>query len=196
MTMRYIQSLIIAASLCVAVGCDDKKPTPAATSATAEPIAKNPAKKLPRKLLPRDSAAMHSRRRSNGPGGALMRAALKAPELTDAQRTKLEGLTPKRMEGRRAPKAGGPDRGAYRKTMVEAVKAGKFDEKAFDEHIAAMSAAREEKTAERAKLLNTIHSILTPAQRKAVADSVRSRFAKEVDAPKGKGGGEGGGGEG
>jgi len=188
--MRYIPSLIVAASLCVAVGCEDKKPTPAATSATAEPIAKLPTKKPPRKFLPRDTAAMYGRRRGNEPGGALLGAALKAPELTDEQRTKLEALTPKRPEGRRTPKAGGPDRDAYRKTMVEAVKAGKFDAKSFDEHIAAMSKAREEKTVERAKLLNSIHAILTPAQRKAVAESVRGRFAEAVDAKKGKGGEE------
>ena len=188
MRLHSFSLILAAASMCFVVGCEDKKPTPAASSTSAKVQPASPALSIPK--LPPRKFARHDRmgrQRPKGAMGMLLGAAMKAPDLTEEQKGKLEALQPKPGEKPRDAKATKPDREGYHKAWLEAVKSGKVDEKAFDEHTKAMQKEREERKAEQAKHLNELHAILTPPQRKAVADSVRERLEKRGNDAKAKG---------
>jgi Spy/CpxP family protein refolding chaperone len=125
-----------------------------------------------------------TQQRRNDVVSMFVRAATGAPDLTDEQRTKLGGLRPKAGLGALQETA------EYRTAMIESVKSGKVDSAAFAKPAEAMEKAREEKRVERVARLNELHAVLTPTQRKAVADAVRGRLTNEPTAgarPPGRG---------
>lgn len=139
-------------------------------------------------------AGPHARPRGHhGPGGPehLLRAALHELELSDAQRSAIEGALAKLPERPMGPP---PEASAVFSALAEGVRAGKVDPAAvaakgggappagFEEHRAAVAGA-----------LETLHATLTKEQRRALVDAVAERMEGreprgERSGPRGPGG--------
>ncbi len=183
MSLRGIPVVAAVVFVAFGVGCEKKDPAPSpAASVVAQPVVSAPVPhRLPRSL-PRDFSRRQPRQ--DDVVSVFVREAASAPGLTDEQRAKLGGLRPKAGLRVREESA------EYRTAMIESAKSGKVDAAAMAKQVEAMEAAREARRGERVARLNDLHGILTPPQRKAVADAVRTRLSSESKAgerPKGRG---------
>jgi Spy/CpxP family protein refolding chaperone len=120
----------------------------------------------------------------------MIRTALHVEGLTDDQKTKIGALVEQMPAVGREATRGRSD-SAFGKTLTDAVKAGKVDAKVFEAQLEAMSKKRQEQRAKRAKVLNDLHAVLTPEQRKSVAGATRTKLSSEPDGAPGGGRGMG-----
>lgn len=182
--MRRIQnsSLLVALALAlVPVACSQEQQAPESSEKKQEVSqpAETP-KKLDKGKLGKlgkfrkdGKFGKFGRRGKGGPGQLLLKTALKDLELSDAQKEKIAALKPEKKDGRGDMKAGFAD---MKQAMVDAAKAGKVDQKAFDAKLAAMKEKHAERTAAQAKLLNGLYAALEPEQRVTLVAKVKAEM--------------------
>jgi len=113
--------------------------------------------------------------RHHDPAGKLLKTALAELELSDEQRTALEGLRDKAHESRRGwHKGDKPDR---HQMLIAALEGGEIDESACQARHQAKSEKIEQHLAARDERLATLHTTLTAEQRTALVEKVRARMA-------------------
>ncbi len=105
-------------------------------------------------------------------GHEFIGAALRALELTDAQRKTIEGALASLDDTHEA------DRKAFHKALADGVRAGKIDEAAASAKLGDVEKVASERRAAVAKALGTLHATLTPEQRAALVAHVEERMAK------------------
>ncbi|MCA9626022.1 MAG: Spy/CpxP family protein refolding chaperone [Myxococcales bacterium] len=111
-------------------------------------------------------------RRDKGPAQLLLKTALSELELSEDQKETITALKQEKQDAKRDPKS----REAMKTAMIEAAKAGKVDEKAFDEKIASMKEHQQARTAAQTKLLNGLYAALTPEQRTELVTKVKAEM--------------------
>ncbi len=124
----------------------------------------------------------HGFGRHGRPGGPdfLLVAALHELDLSDAQKTTIEGALEK---AKPAPREQGPDKSAMFTALAEGVRAGKIDAAAVQAKAGADDKGRDAHHAAVTDAVKTLHDTLTKDQRKALVAAVEKRM--EEHGPKG-----------
>ncbi|MGK4008876.1 Spy/CpxP family protein refolding chaperone [Sorangium sp. So ce1036] len=116
-----------------------------------------------------------------GPGGhhggahgpeRLLRAALHELDLSDAQRSTIQGALEGLRNGAKPP----PEGGAVFAALAEGVRAGAIDRAAIEAKLPAAGRWTEERRARVAGALGTLHATLTKEQRKQLVDTIAARM--------------------
>lgn len=198
---RFGAVLPLVGAMAVFAGCSGEA-TPTSAPAS-EDVAKAPqAAEAPKGAAAADKGGerdgkregMHGRRGGKhafGHGPAhMLGVALHELELSDAQKTKIEGAL-------EALRDDGPDHKkdpAAWKALADSVRAGKVDEAALNATLAKKAEGAEEHRAKMAEALSTLHATLTKEQRRALVDAMTAKVDRKGDkgerGPKGDGDGK------
>ncbi len=105
-----------------------------------------------------------------------LHAVLEGVDLTEEQKTAIEALH-KKPDGIRA--AYRQAKGALYEALSQAVASGDFEAQSFEPHLTAIAAAKASKREARMKMVTGFHGLLTPEQRKTVAETARELLSEE-----------------
>ena len=111
----------------------------------------------------------------------LLHRAMSKIELSDEQKNQAEMLHDEK-KGALKEEFQGP-KTAFHNALLAAVRSGKVDVADFATHFEALKKVRETRHQDFTNKINKLHAILTPPQRKAVADDVRSSLAESTGCP-------------
>jgi Spy/CpxP family protein refolding chaperone len=159
--------------------CEDKKaeknlaPPPAASSA---PMLKEPAGQAPAtSAKPRPNKRGHRAGLATGGTRAVLRAALRELDLTEEQKTEVESWN-ERVSGKKVDEA----ERALRETLAAGAREGKLDEAAVKTKLEALKGAARGAQDEAVAVLNELHALLKPAQRKTLVASLAARSERSA----------------
>jgi len=102
----------------------------------------------------------------------LLRAALHELDLSDAQRSTIEGALKGLRDGAKRP----PNDGAVIAALAEGVRAGAIDRTAIEAKLSAAAGWTEERRARVAEALSTLHATLTKEQRRKLVGTIAARM--------------------
>jgi Spy/CpxP family protein refolding chaperone len=123
-----------------------------------------------------DAGGSHGRHgHGRGHHGDLLHAALRLPDLTDAQRSQIENLE----KAKRAPHAAArAAHEALAQAVAAQVDANKIDRTKLTAQLKAVSDAETAVKTANAAAVTSLHGVLTPAQRTELADKVSAKIAE------------------
>jgi Spy/CpxP family protein refolding chaperone len=189
--MRYLRNrVLLVAAAVLAAACGQESPAPQETApgvAGAAPKAR--AVENAEVPPPGDLAQKRPGRGwSRDPLINTFHAALEGVELTDAQRARIDEL--QQNTGDDAASRLRAAKQALYGALAGAVESGEVDERAFESQLAAVKEAADAKREQRMEMVAALHEMLTPDQRKTVAEAARSWLNADAECPfAGKGGG-------
>jgi len=131
----------------------------------------------------RDGKGRHRRADKQGrrgfrdPAGGLFRAALSLDSLSAEQRSTVTKLADQRATARQKRGAQEATRDERRSELITAVRAGRVDDSMTQKRAAVVVEQRQAHFKARSERLSALHAALTPEQRQAAADIIRSRMA-------------------
>ncbi|MCP4678437.1 MAG: hypothetical protein GY854_23570 [Deltaproteobacteria bacterium] len=178
--------ILLAISGCLVLGCNGEPGSGPGESvdqgkqAVSQPAKTEATQAQTEKLGHKEHKGGYHKRHGHGKKGspivALVHAALKTVELTDEQRTKLKEIHDKKHEGKSEDIH--EAKTAFHQALVKAVEKGEMDVSAFDSQFEAIENGRKAKLDSRKEMLNELHALLQPEQRKALSDAARTKIVK------------------
>lgn len=177
---RHALLAVLPLSTLLALGCEKPSGDGPAVSATAPVVSSAPAASAPASAVasasaaPSASAATPGSDRRGGLPGMIAKAARDLPDLKDAQKATLSkiedglgGASPSRTEMK-----------ALHDDLMAGIRAGKIDAAKMKAHYDAIDLAVKARQDKEAEAINGIYAALEPAQRKALAAALRTKFAE------------------
>jgi Spy/CpxP family protein refolding chaperone len=174
-----IGSIVGAAFLLAAVGCN--QPVDGELEGPSESAGAELADAEQAELADGEQDHFHKGKLGHKKKGAsmLFKKALGLEDLSDAQRSTIEGLRAD-MKADFDPEA----HSAFSAELAEQVRAGAIDEGFVDEHVAAMSEKMAARSAKHSAALQTLHSTLTAEQRTALGTVTDEQCGKKAHGDK------------
>lgn len=164
----------------LAWACNNEAPTPEDTKGAVASATASQTRRMPTPMASGSGAPRRPTLRARGTSGQFITAA-QALDLKDDQRETIKKLeeasaNDKPADGREAMQA-------LNKEIVEGIKAGKLEPAKLETHYADMEKAEKSRDEGQAKILNDLHTALTPEQRKALVTALRTKDAEREGPP-------------